>query len=267
MKKTYRSYLLLFSILVGAYIVMFFTLSDLKNIYMWMSFAINIIVSVGQMIFARKYFQYDIDKRFLRVSIFQSTWFSFVYVIVVGIISLFLQQISRQFAIVIIIALSALYLVVMFATHSSILMAIINTAIGFCLFLLLLILQWVLGLCALILYFVFLALAFVAMHAIEDVDDRISSRTQFYKELNEHVLSLTTMNTFEKITGEIAALADEARYASPASTSKSETIEKEIEIAIKELNGLLLEGNINAFVPACDQVKKLIKRRNELCKR
>lgn len=121
-----------------------------------------------------------------------------------------------------------------------------------------------------IILFAVAALGFIGTDAmrdeIEQLDNKMETDTSCIMTLRSLVYALTTQCSNKEGKKALLEISDEFRYSDPVSSKTLETIEKELEEAVMQLQKMVDNDDTEQIMIACRKVSNILGERNRLCK-
>lgn len=100
---------------------------------------------------------------------------------------------------------------------------------------------------------------------IERQDVLLTKNVATMRNLQSLAATLVEMSKDEATVSELCVIADELKYSDPVSSKKTEDLEYEIEVQLKELQQMIVDGDITNVNVTCARIKVLITERNRVC--
>ncbi|MDE5819998.1 MAG: hypothetical protein K2I07_11895 [Lachnospiraceae bacterium] len=101
---------------------------------------------------------------------------------------------------------------------------------------------------------------------IERQDKQLNSDVVCMQELRSKAASLPELCEDDELKKVLLELADKFQYSDPVSSDVIKDMEDNLTVLVKELQSMIIEGDLLCVEPMCKKITALLDERNRLCK-
>lgn len=229
MKKTFKSYLIIWAVLLAVFNVITFVVPEVGSsekftTSFWIGYAAVIITFAGQILCAKKAFNGEnIQRLFYKISLVKLSYTGLIVSFIVGGLCILVPFIPYWVAAI--ACVIALAVTVIAVTKAD-----------------------------------------IAVESVSAVDEKIKTQTFYIKSLTVDAENLMARAQTDEVKAECKKVYEAVRYSDPMSNVNLAAIENQISVKFGEFTAAVNKGESDQIKTLADEVVVLVNDRNKKCK-